>query len=209
MKKLKNIALVFGTRPEAIKMAPLFHRLRAYPDKFDVEVCVTAQHRQMLDQVLKTFQIQPSFDLNLMTNNQSVVDLTANVLKGLKSFLEAKKPDIIVVHGDTSTTLAASIAGFLSEIDVAHIEAGLRTYDLRSPFPEEFNRQVVTKIAKWHFAPTALSHKNLINEGVDPKSIIITGNTVIDALQWTMNRIYSNPVNLQSVDKSTLVKTRF
>lgn len=200
MRKVKKVMLVFGTRPEAIKMAPLYHRLRANPIEFDVEVCVTGQHRQMLDQVLETFEIQPTVDLDLMTSKQSLFDITANSLLSLKTVLKIKQPDLLLVHGDTSTTMAAAVAGFYSGIDVCHVEAGLRTFDISSPFPEEFNRQVVSKIAKWHFAPTDLSRENLINEGVDQNKIIITGNTVIDALHWTIERTESRPFRLKKIE---------
>ena len=184
--------LVFGTRPEAIKMAPLYFALRDESDRFELQVCVTAQHRQMLDQVLKVFDIKVDVDLDLMKVGQDLFDVTASTLLGMRKVLYDFQPDILLVHGDTTTALAASIAGFYAGISVGHIEAGLRTHDMHSPFPEEFNRQVVSKVTNWHFAPTDLSRQNLLNEGVPSDQIIVTGNTVIDALFWTLNRIDSD-----------------
>lgn len=189
MSKSKKIMLVFGTRPEAIKMAPLVHRLKAEPDIFDVQVCVTAQHRQMLDQVLKVFEIIPDIDLDLMKPGQDLFDVTTNVLQGMKNVFSQNKPDAVLVHGDTTTTLATAMAAFYAGVPIGHIEAGLRTHDLYAPFPEEFNRQVTSKITRWHFAPTGLSRSNLIAERVDEQRITVTGNTVIDALRWVLNRI--------------------
>lgn len=185
----KKIILVFGTRPEAIKMAPLYHALKAQPDVFDTVLCVTAQHRQMLDQVLKVFDMTPDFDLNLMTPGQDLFDVTAAVLKGLRDVLKAQKPDALLVHGDTTTTLAAAMAGFYLGVPVGHVEAGLRTHDLQAPFPEEFNRQVASKLTKWHFTPTEFSQSNLLAERVPQDSITVTGNTVIDSLFWVLGRI--------------------
>ena len=185
----KKIMLVFGTRPEAIKMAPLVHALKAKPDQFETIVCVTAQHRQMLDQVLKIFEIKPDIDLNLMKPSQDLSTLTANIIIEMKKVFSLHQPDIVLVHGDTTTTLATAMTGFYSSIPVGHIEAGLRTYNLNAPFPEEFNRQITSKIATWHFAPTALSKKNLLSEGIKNSTISITGNTIIDALHWTLKRI--------------------
>ena len=181
--------LVFGTRPEAIKMAPLVHRLKAEPDFFDIQICVTAQHRQMLDQVLRIFEIVPDIDLDVMKPGQDLFDVTANVLQGMKGVFEKNKPDAVLVHGDTTTTLATAMAGFYAGVPVGHVEAGLRTHDLYAPFPEEFNRQVASKVTRWHFAPTELSRANLIAERVDDEDITVTGNTVIDALHWVLNRI--------------------
>lgn len=181
--------LVFGTRPEAIKMAPLFHKLKAEPETFDVQVCVTAQHRRMLDQVLKIFEIVPDVDLDIMKPGQDLFDLTSNVLQGMKSIFEVSKPDAVLVHGDTTTALATAMAAFYSGVPIGHVEAGLRTHDIHTPFPEEFNRQVVSKVARWHFSPTELSRANLIAEKFDDASISVTGNTVIDALHWVLNRI--------------------
>lgn len=189
MSKKKKIMLVFGTRPEAIKMAPLVHRLKAEPDFFDIQICVTAQHRQMLDQVLRIFEIVPDIDLDVMKPGQDLFDVTANVLQGMKGVFEKNKPDAVLVHGDTTTTLATAMAGFYAGVPVGHVEAGLRTHDLYAPFPEEFNRQVASKVTRWHFAPTELSRANLIAERVDDEDITVTGNTVIDALHWVLNRI--------------------
>lgn len=188
-KPKKKIMLVFGTRPEAIKMAPLVHKLKAEPDTFDVQVCVTAQHRQMLDQVLKIFEIVPDIDLDIMRPGQDLFDVTANVLQSMKGVFCKSMPDAVLVHGDTTTTLASAIAGFYAGVAVGHVEAGLRTHDLYAPFPEEFNRQVASKVTRWHFAPTELSRTNLIAEHVDDESITVTGNTVIDALHWVLSRI--------------------
>ncbi len=188
----KKVMLVFGTRPEAIKMAPLYHALKAQPDVFETLLCVTAQHRQMLDQVLKVFDMTPDIDLNLMTPGQDLFDVTSAVLKGMREVLKTHQPDALLVHGDTTTTLASAMAGFYLGVPVGHIEAGLRTHDLQAPFPEEFNRQVASKLTKWHFAPTEFSQTNLLNEGVLPDSVTVTGNTVIDALFWVLGRIDSD-----------------
>ena len=185
----QKIMLVFGTRPEAIKMAPLYHALKALPDEFDTQLCVTAQHRQMLDQVLKVFEITPDIDLNLMKPGQDLFDVTASVLTGMRDVLRSHEPDALLVHGDTSTTLAAAMAGFYLGVPVGHVEAGLRTHNLQAPFPEEFNRQVASKLTKWHFAPTAFSRQNLLDERVPEAAISVTGNTVIDALFWVLGRI--------------------
>ncbi len=184
----KNIMIVFGTRPEAIKMAPVVLALRSRPE-IETTVCVTAQHRQMLDQVLSLFEITPEVDLNLMQANQDLADITSRALVGLRDRFREIKPDAVLVHGDTTTALAAAMAGFYSGIPVGHVEAGLRTHNIHSPFPEEFNRQVISKIAHWHFAPTLSSQANLLAEGVDAASIHVTGNTVIDALHWTLERL--------------------
>jgi UDP-N-acetylglucosamine 2-epimerase (non-hydrolysing) len=186
---MKKVMLVFGTRPEAIKMAPLVHRLAAEPESFDVRVCVTAQHRQMLDQVLKIFEISPDIDLNVMRPGQDLFDVTANVLLGMRGVFSQEKPDVVLVHGDTTTTLATAMAGFYAGIPVGHVEAGLRTHDVYAPFPEEFNRQVASKVTRWHFAPTDLSRSNLLAEGVPEGAVTVTGNTVIDALHWVLGRI--------------------
>lgn len=189
MSNIKKIMLVFGTRPEAIKMAPLVHMLRLQPKRFDVQVCVTAQHRQMLDQVLRTFEISPEIDLDVMHPGQDLFDVTSNILNGMRTILLEHRPDIVLVHGDTTTTLATSMACFYAGIMVGHVEAGLRTFNIYAPFPEEFNRQVTSKIARWHFAPTEMSRSNLLKEGVDPNNIVVTGNTVIDSLHWILNSI--------------------
>jgi len=185
----KKIMLVFGTRPEAIKMAPLVHAIKAKPDQFELKVCVTSQHREMLDQVLDIYNIKPDIDLNLMKKNQNLSNLTSLILNKVQKVFAKYLPDIVLVHGDTTTTLATSMAAFYESISVGHVEAGLRTYNLNAPFPEEFNRQITSKITKWHFAPTELSKKNLLSDGIDKSSIIITGNTVIDALNWILTRI--------------------
>lgn len=184
--------LVFGTRPEAIKMAPLYHALKACPEHFETQVCVTAQHRQMLDQVLRVFEISPDIDLNLMKAGQDLYDVTASVLLGMRDVLRQHKPDALLVHGDTTTSLAAAMAGFYGGVPVGHVEAGLRTNDVYAPFPEEFNRQVASKVTRWHFAPTEFSQQNLLNERVDEDQISVTGNTVIDALLWVLARIDSD-----------------
>ena len=186
----KNIITVFGTRPEAIKMAPVVLALQSRPE-IKTTVCVTAQHRQMLDQVLSLFDIAPEIDLNLMQANQDLADITSRVLTGLRDSFREIKPDAVLVHGDTTTALAGAMAGFYSGIPVGHVEAGLRTHNVHAPFPEEFNRQVISKIAHWHFAPTLSSQANLLAEGVDARSIHVTGNTVIDALHWTLERLAS------------------
>jgi UDP-N-acetylglucosamine 2-epimerase (non-hydrolysing) len=189
MSKKKTVMLVFGTRPEAIKMAPLVHKLKAEPEIFDTQICVTGQHRQMLDQVLRIFEVLPDIDLDIMRPGQDLFEVTTDVLMGMKAVFTNNKPDIVLVHGDTTTTLATAIAGFYADVPVCHVEAGLRTRDLYAPFPEEFNRQIVSKIACWHFAPSELSRTNLIADGVGEDSIVVTGNTVIDSLYWVLNRI--------------------
>ena len=188
----KRIMVVFGTRPEAIKMCPLVKELKKR-DVFQVTVCVTAQHRQMLDQVLETFSVIPDYDLNIMKPNQSLFDITTNVLNGIRKVLEEVQPDIVLVHGDTSTSFVTALACFYLQIPVGHVEAGLRTYNIHSPYPEEFNRQGVGIISKYNFSPTALSAKNLIREGKKEDTIFITGNTVIDAMQHTVTDSYTHP----------------
>lgn len=192
----KKILLVFGTRPEAIKMAPLVKYLQAHP-AFDAKVCVTAQHRQMLDQVLKLFDITPDFDLNLMKPGQDLTDITSGVLRGLKDVLSDLQPDVMLVHGDTSTTFAASLAAFYQRVSVGHVEAGLRTGNLYSPWPEEANRKLTSVLARWHFAPTQTSRDNLLAEGVAPALVHVTGNTVIDALLQVREKIRGD-VSLQN-----------
>ena len=197
---MKKVMLVFGTRPEAIKMCPLVLELRSRPDYFDVVVCVTAQHREMLDQVMGVFNVVPDIDLNLMKKGQDLFDVTASVLLGMKDVLKVHAPDIVLVHGDTTTSLAASVAAYYQGVSVGHIEAGLRTGDIYSPFPEEFNRQVVGRLANIHFAPTDLAAKNLLDEKVNPSKIVVTGNTVIDALHWVLAKQeaeFSNTVRLR------------
>ena len=185
---VKNL-IIFGTRPEAIKMAPLVHEFRRYPERFETRVCVTAQHREMLDQVLKFFDIVPDYDLDLMKPGQTLYSLTADILNELKPILEDFRPDYIYVHGDTTTTMAASIAGFYAGRKVCHVEAGLRTFDKYAPFPEEINRCVTGVIADIHFAPTETSKENLLRENKLPQSIVVTGNTVIDALHYSVKRV--------------------
>ena len=184
----RKILIVFGTRPEAIKMALLIKEFQKHAE-FEVKVCVTAQHRQMLDQVLEFFEIKPDFDLNLMKQSQDLYDVTSGVLLGMRGIFERYKPDIVFVHGDTTTTSAVSLAAFYQKIDVAHVEAGLRTHDIYSPFPEEINRQITGLIAKYHFAPTAGAKENLLKEGKSAENIVVSGNTVIDALFWTIDKI--------------------
>ena len=186
---MKKIMLVFGTRPEAIKMAPLVKEFQKYPESFETIVCVTGQHRQMLDQVLDIFGIKPDFDLDIMKQGQDLYDVTARVLTGMRDVLSQSKPDIVLVHGDTTTSTAAALAAFYQQIPVGHVEAGLRTHNIYSPWPEEMNRQITGRIAEYDFAPTPLSHDNLIREGVDENKISVTGNTVIDALYWVVDRI--------------------
>ncbi len=181
--------IVFGTRPEAIKMVPVVMALKAKPEQFDVCVCVTAQHREMLDQVLELFNITPDIDLNLMQQGQTLGELTARALTALQQTMQKIKPDIVLVHGDTTTTFTASLAAFYAQIPVGHVEAGLRTHNIYSPWPEEFNRRVTGIVANYHFAPTQGSQDNLLAENTSAKNIIVTGNTVIDALQWVVEKI--------------------
>ncbi|GAA3912620.1 UDP-N-acetylglucosamine 2-epimerase (non-hydrolyzing) [Litoribacillus peritrichatus] len=187
-----KVMLVFGTRPEAIKMVPVVHALKRRPDLFKVQVCVTAQHREMLDQVLDLFEITPDFDLDLMLPGQSLGGLTSRALQGLESVFQEQKPDVVLVHGDTTTTFTASLAAFYQQISVGHVEAGLRTHNMYSPWPEEFNRRVTGLVANYHFAPTEKSQNNLLQENVDPVTTLVTGNTVIDALQWVVNKVQSD-----------------
>lgn len=189
---MKKVVVVFGTRPEAIKMCPLVKELRTRKN-IETLVCVTGQHRQMLDQVLDTFGIIPDFDLSIMKDKQTLFDVTIGILEGMKAILESEKPDLVLVHGDTSTTFASSLAAFYLQIPIGHVEAGLRTYDIYSPYPEEFNRQAVGVLAQYHFTPTQLSKDNLLREGKTPESIFVTGNTAIDALQTTIQEDYTHP----------------
>lgn len=193
----KSILLVFGTRPEAIKMAPLVKALQAQPEKFNTLVAVTAQHRQMLDQVLQIFEIKPDYDLDIMKPNQDLYDVTSRVLLGMRDVLKEAKPDIVLVHGDTTTSTAAALAAFYQQIPVGHVEAGLRTHNIYSPWPEEMNRQITGRITTHHFAPTPLAKQNLLNENVREDQIIVTGNTVIDALYMVVDKI-KNDAKLQS-----------
>ena len=189
---MKKIMLVFGTRPEAIKMAPLVKEFQKYTERFKTIVCVTGQHRQMLDQVLHLFEIVPDYDLDIMKQGQDLYDVTARVLVGMRDVLKEAEPDIVLVHGDTTTSTAAALAAFYQQIPVGHVEAGLRTNNIYSPWPEEMNRQITGRIATYNFAPTKLSKANLLREAVAEKSITVTGNTVIDALYWVVNKIKDN-----------------
>ena len=186
---MKRIMLVFGTRPEAIKMAPLVKEFQKYPDKFKTIVCVTGQHREMLDQVLHIFEIIPDYDLNIMKQGQDLYDVTSRVLLGMRDVLKEVKPDVVLVHGDTTTSTAAALAAFYQQIPVGHVEAGLRTHNIYSPWPEEMNRQITGRIATYHFAPTPLSKQNLLTENVKEEQVTVTGNTVIDALYMVVDKI--------------------
>ena len=188
----KKVMLVFGTRPEAIKMCPLVNELKTRK-YFDTKVCVSGQHREMLDQVLNVFNVRPDYDLSIMKSNQTLFDVTTNILNKIKVVLDTEKPDIVLVHGDTSTTFVTALACYYLQIPVGHVEAGLRTYDIYSPFPEEFNRQAVSIISKFNFAPTEMSKNNLLNEGRNPETIYVTGNTAIDALKTTVRKDYTHP----------------
>ena len=186
---MKKIMLVFGTRPEAIKMAPLVKEFQKYPEKFKTIVCVTGQHREMLDQVLHIFEITPDYDLNIMKQGQDLYDVTARVLTGMRDVLKEAQPDIVLVHGDTTTSTASALATFYQQIPVGHVEAGLRTHNIYSPWPEEMNRLITGRIATYHFSPTPLSRQNLLDEGVKEFAITVTGNTVIDALYMVVDKI--------------------
>lgn len=192
--------LVFGTRPEAIKMAPLVKAFQAASDSFRTLVCVTGQHREMLDQVLHIFDIQPDYDLNIMKQGQDLYDVTSRVLLGLREVLKEARPDVVLVHGDTTTSTAAALAAFYAQIPVGHVEAGLRTHNIYSPWPEEMNRQLTGRIATWHFAPTPLSRQNLLAENVADSQITVTGNTVIDALYWVVDKIKHDATLAQQLD---------
>ncbi|GET33767.1 UDP-N-acetyl glucosamine 2-epimerase [Prolixibacter bellariivorans] len=185
----KRVLLVFGTRPEAIKMAPLVKEFEKHPDNFETLVCVTGQHREMLDQVLQLFKITPDYDLNIMKAGQDLYDVTSRVLLGMRDVLKEAQPDVVLVHGDTSTSTASALAAFYQQIPVGHVEAGLRTGNIYSPWPEEMNRQLTGRITTYHFAPTPLSKQNLLNEGVKEENIFVTGNTVIDALYWVTDKM--------------------
>jgi UDP-N-acetylglucosamine 2-epimerase (non-hydrolysing) len=186
---LKKVLIVFGTRPEAIKMAPVIHEFKKLPVEFNLQVCVTAQHREMLDQVLSTFNIVPDFDLDIMKPGQNLYDVISNVLSGIKLVLEKSKPDVVLVHGDTTTTFAASLAAFYQKIPVGHVEAGLRTNNMYSPWPEEMNRQFTDRVSTFLFAPTSISKANLMKENINEQRVIVTGNTVIDALYLVLDNI--------------------
>lgn len=189
---MKRVMAVFGTRPEAIKMCPLINEMKSR-DGLDVKVCVTAQHREMLDQVLNTFNVVPDYDLNIMKDRQTLFDITVNILGRIKAVLEEAAPDIVLVHGDTTTTFVTALACYYLQIPVGHVEAGLRTYNIYSPYPEEFNREAVGVIARFNFAPTPLSRDNLIKEGKEASTVFVTGNTVIDAMRHTVKEDYSHP----------------
>lgn len=197
---MKTVMLVFGTRPEAIKMAPLVKAFQAASDSFRTLVCVTGQHREMLDQVLHIFDIQPDYDLNIMKQGQDLYDVTSRVLLGLREVLKEARPDIVLVHGDTTTSTAAALAAFYAQIPVGHVEAGLRTHNIYSPWPEEMNRQLTGRMATWHFAPTPLSRQNLLAENVAESQITVTGNTVIDALYWVVDKIKHDASLSQQLD---------
>lgn len=195
---------MFGTRPEAIKMAPLVKEFEKQPDRYETLVCVTGQHREMLDQVLRLFEIVPQYDLNIMKHGQDLYDVTARVLVGLRDVLKETQPDWVLVHGDTTTSMAAALAAFYQQVPVAHVEAGLRTHDPYSPWPEEMNRQITSRIATCHLSPTPLSRQNLLNEGVDEALIAVTGNTVIDALYMVINKIMDNPAIQGEINEALL-----
>ena len=189
---MRKVMLVFGTRPEAIKMAPLVKVFEQYSEDFETIVCVTGQHREMLDQVLRLFEITPHYDLNIMKQGQDLYDVTSRVLLGMRDVLREAQPDVVLVHGDTTTSTAAALAAFYQQIPVGHVEAGLRTHNIYSPWPEEMNRQITGRIATYNFSPTPLSRRNLLEEKVDEQSIVVTGNTVIDALYWVVDKIKSS-----------------
>lgn len=205
---MKKIMLVFGTRPEAIKMAPLVKEFQKHSDKFQTIVCVTGQHRQMLDQVLDLFEIVPDFDLNIMKQGQDLYDVTARVLTGMRDVLKETSPDVVLVHGDTTTSTTAALAAFYQQIPVGHVEAGLRTYNIYSPWPEEMNRQITGRIAEYNFAPTPLSRENLLKEDISDDKIFVTGNTVIDALYWVVDKIKNTP-ELNDLLKKQLKKSGY
>ncbi len=197
--------LVFGTRPEAIKMAPLVKEFQKYPKEFETIVCVTGQHREMLDQVLRIFEIRPDYDLDIMKQGQDLYDVTARVLTGMRDVLKEAQPDVVLVHGDTTTSTASALAAFYQQIPVGHIEAGLRTHNIYSPWPEEMNRLITGRIATYHFSPTPLSRQNLLAEGIKEEAITVTGNTVIDALYWVVEKIKNN--KFLSVELGSFLKT--
>lgn len=205
---MKKILIVFGTRPEAIKMAPLIMEFKKFPNEFDTIVCVTGQHREMLDQVLKLFEIRPDYDLNIMKPGQDLYDITSRIILGMRNVLKESAPDIVLVHGDTTTSMAAALASFYQQIPVGHIEAGLRTHNIYSPWPEEMNRQITGRITTYHFAPTKLSKENLLNEGVKDNKIIVTGNTIIDALHMVTDKIKNNEL-LQDELKNILSQSGY
>jgi len=202
---MKKIMLVFGTRPEAIKMAPLVKEFQKYPENFKTIVCVTGQHREMLDQVLHIFSIIPDYDLNIMKQGQDLYDVTARVLIGMRDILKEVRPDVVLVHGDTTTSTASALAAFYQQIPVGHVEAGLRTYNVYSPWPEEMNRQITGRIATYHFSPTSLSRQNLLDEGSKENSVLVTGNTVIDALYMVVDKIKQNAILDKELEDTLIV----
>ena len=202
---IKKVLIIFGTRPEAIKMCPLVKAFNSKISIFETQVCITAQHREMLDQVLDFFEVQPDYDLDLMKPNQNLYQLTADIITNLNPILEDFKPDFVFVHGDTTTTMASSIAGFYSGAKVCHVEAGLRTFDKYSPFPEEVNRSITGQVAEYHFAPTAISKANLIRENIQENNILVTGNTVIDALQYSSKKVQSSGFKYEDVEALKLI----
>lgn len=205
---MKTILLVFGTRPEAIKMCPLVKEFLKIPNDFETVVCVTGQHREMLDQVLNIFEVKPDYDLNIMKQGQDLYDVTSRVLLGMRDTLKQVQPDVVLIHGDTTTSTAAALAAFYQQIPVGHIEAGLRTNNIYSPWPEEMNRQITSRIATYHFAPTPLSKENLLKENISENSIFVTGNTVIDALHWVVNKIKGSS-DVVSEIKNGLLKSGY
>lgn len=205
---MKRVLLVFGTRPEAIKICPLVKEFQKHPDEFETIVCVTGQHREMLDQVLHIFEVTPDYDLNIMQPGQDLYDITSRVLLGMRDVLVCARPDVVFVHGDTTTSTASALAAFYHHIPVAHVEAGLRTYDINSPWPEEINRQLTGRIASWHFAPTNLSRKNLLAENISDERISVTGNTVIDALHIVVEKL-KNDMHLALEQKRLLIEAGY
>ena len=205
--QMKRVMLVFGTRPEAIKMCPLVLELKRRPEQFETIVCVTGQHREMLDQVLHAFQVTPDYDLSIMKDKQTLFDITVNILERFKAVLEEVRPDVVLVHGDTTTTFVAALSCFYLQIPVGHVEAGLRTYNIYSPYPEEFNREAVGIIAQYNFAPTKLARENLLREGKRPEGIFVTGNTAIDALKTTVRADYTHPELEWAADSRLVVIT--
>lgn len=204
---MKKVMAVFGTRPEAIKMCPLVNTLKAQPKQFETKVCVTGQHKEMLQQVLDIFDVIPDYNLHVMKDNQTLFDVTSQILLNIKPILEEEQPDVVLVHGDTTTTFATALACFYLKIPVGHVEAGLRTYDMYSPFPEEFNREAVGLVARYHFAPTAQSQKRLLEEGKSESQVFVTGNTAIDALRWTVKDDFEHPILDWAKDKRLIMIT--
>lgn len=203
MKAQINVLLIYGTRPEAIKLAPLILKMKE-KKLFKIKICLTAQHRKLVDQVNKYFNIKPDFDLNLMTKNQSLEAITSKILLSVSKIIRSTKPDLIIVHGDTTTTFASALSAFYNNIPVAHVEAGLRTHNKNSPFPEEFNRYTTSYISRWHFAPTNESRKNLLDERVPYKNILVTGNTVVDSVKLCITKIKSNQALSTKIEKNLI-----